>query len=524
MAKLTNLNLNAFSIVRGDDVQPANPGAVALVYKAQPKPKEQNTVAKETKTGTAPINKQSRVAAITKAVGEIMKAGWTETSTYSSQSSTSVQQQEDPAQAGGEAPIVVVIEQSAEKTEVPPVIEVAADDTEDVTKALNAVLKPVTEAITKFDSRLAVIEKQSTGSRQIEKGYMPGAQVGGGSEKFSEFTKFLSDKSGLTAGQKLSKATITTSGWSYGLSFVEGGNFIDYIVDQSVALKQCRTVKMPNAKMVIDKIGLGGNVLVKGTPGTDPGDTVSISGPTQVALVAEEVLAIVSIGDDTLEDNIEGDAFVQHLLGMIGRSASNELEAAAMMGDTSVSDAGIMDRFDGWYKLAKAAGAHVVEGMADANRKWPGTSADGTGVGWKMTKLLKAIPTKYWQDPSMMRNIINSLLYLDYNDAIAALNYANAFASVAGQTDLPIRGISHLKMPLLTTTQGFTYTSTPHTDGTFCMVTNMKNLIFGIHREIKIEPFRQPRKRCTDYVLSMRAVPAIENGDAIGIYDHLQLQ
>ena len=341
-----------------------------------------------------------------------------------------------------------------------------------------------------------------------------------GGAKFGDFTNFLKQQSGLSGGQKLTKATLTSAGWTYGLSYVEAGNFIDYIVDQSVLLKQCRMVKMPNNRYPIDKIGLGSTVLVKGTPGTDPGDTVSLSGPTQVLLNASEVIAIVSIGDDTLEDNIEGDAFVQHLLGMVGRAASNELEQAAILGDTAVANAGILDRWDGWYKLAKAGGAHVIEGMADTNRYWPGTAP----VGSKMTRVLKSIPSKYRMDLGMLRAILHNDLYLDYNDALATLNYTDAFRSVAGVADLPIRGVPNLKTPMLSTAQSFTYSSTPYTNGTFVMVTDIRNLIFGLHREIKIEPYRQPRKRATDYVLTMRGDVKIENSDAIGIYDHALVQ
>jgi hypothetical protein len=299
---------------------------------------------------------------------------------------------------------------------------------------------------------------------------------------------------------------------------VEAGQFIDYIVDQSTLLKLCRTVKMPNKKYFIDKIGLGGKVLVKGTPGTDPGDTVSTSGPTQVILDSNEVLAIVSIGDDTLEDNIEGDAFVQHLLGMIARAAANELEQAAIHGDTTVADTGILDRWDGWYKLAKANGAHVIEGMTDTDRYWPGTNAA------KATKVLKAIPSKYRQDMRNMACILNQDVYLDYNDELANKGYTDAWQAITGMTDLPVRGVKNVKVPMLQTNMSFSYSSTPYTDGTIVMFTDLRNLIFGIHRDIKIEPFRQPRKRATDYVLSMRGAVNIENCDAIGLYDHAKVK
>lgn len=521
MGKLTNLKLEEFSIVRGDGVQPANPGAVALFYKSAPTPQKEKEAMKERSLPAQPT-KKSRAQIIADAVRKVMKGTtvYESTATYTSTStsdnkSTVTEVPDDPSAAAGDmdgdAPTVIVISDSVQKTE-----PAAA-------AALESEIIALTKAITGLDSRLANVEKQSTGSRQLAKSLGGGVEVldgGGTGMKFPEFTKFLQAQSGLTAGQRLTKATLTSSGWSYGLGYVEAGQFIDYIVDQSVVLKQCRTIKMPNSRYPIDKIGLGSSVLVKGTPGTDPGDTVSLSGPTQVLLQAAEVLAIVSIGDDTLEDNIEGDAFVQHLLGMIARSAANELETAAMLGDTGTADTGILDRWDGWYKQAKAGGAHVTEGMADADRYWPGTAP----VAKKMTKVLKSIPSKYRQDLRTLRAILHNDLYLDYNDAIATLNYVNAFQAVAGVADLPIRGVANLQMPMLSTAQHFTYSATPYTNGTFVMVTDIRNLIFGIHREIKIEPYRQPRKRATDYVLTMRGDVKIENPDAIGIYDHALVQ
>jgi hypothetical protein len=525
MAKLTELNINAISIVRGDDFQPSNPGAVALVYKAHPKtPKEKDAVEKTNQQG-APVTKQSLAVRISKAVQEVLKGTTTyvDESSYSSQSrsTTTVTEQPDPSM-GEQMPVVVVVQDSVEKTA--PAASAAPEPPanaaqEVITKAVTDALAPIRDEVTKMGDRLATIEKQSTGSRRLDKS-IPTGGVEVKEGQYGEFNQFLKSHYGLTAGQKLTKTTLSSAGWSYGLSYAEAGSFIDYIVDQSVVLKQCRTVKMPNVKYNIDKIGLTGNVLVKATPGTDPGDTATVSTPTQVQLSASEVIAIVSIGDDTLEDNIEGEALVQHILGMIGRTAANQLEGAALMGDTGTADTGILDRWDGWNKLARANGAHVIEGMADADRKWPGTAP----VGSKMTKLLKTLPTKYRNDPSLLRLLINSDLYLDYTDAIATIAVPEAFKAVAGVTDLPIRSVPNVRMPLLPQNISFTYSATPYTDGTFVMLTNVQNLIFGIHRDIKIEPYRQPRKRATDYVISLRAAVQIENGDAIAIYDHLKVQ
>jgi hypothetical protein len=524
MAKLRNLKLDEFSIVRGSTKTPANPEAVALVYKAAEREEGNDLQIKKSEPKPAETKQKSLARRLADVIEGVLKAQTTttvqssSTSQYSSEYTETVNSEAGaPPNASGDGSTTIVITDAVEKTTPAPAPAAAAAGQDgDVGEVVKAI-EPLAKAVVSIDSRLAKLESRPVGSQQVAKS--AGITVTDRSgAKFPEFTKFLSQASQLSPGQRLTKATITSSGWSYGLSMAEAAVFIDYVVDQSTLLKLCRTVQMPDKKYNIDKIGLGGKVLVKGTPGTDPGDTVSVSGPTQVQLDAEEVIAIVSIGDDTLEDNIEGDAFVQHLLNMIAAAAANELEEAAIHGDTTVPDAGILDRWDGWYKLAKAAGAHVVEAMTDTNRYWPGDAAA------KATKLLKALPSKYRKDLRNLRCILPEDLYLDYSDELAAHGSSEGFMAITGIKDLSVRSVQHVRVPLLKTDMSFTYSATPYTDGTFVMFTDLRNLIFGIHRGIKIEPFRQPRKRCTDYVLSMRADAQIENGDAIAIYDHAKVQ
>lgn len=532
MGRLKNLVLDEFSIVRGSDVKPANPEAVALKYKTTPTAKEQSMNKTE---GLAAEPKQKSLAGqIADAVRGVVKATTrTYDSNYSS-TSKSVETIDDGGESAAPgadgSSTVVVITDTVEKTQPAPAApaaktQQAASATaeegigETIVKAISAGLDPLAKAVESLDSRIGSIENRSVGSQKVKSmGSNMTSVTSNSGDKFPEFTKFLRDVSGLTPGQKLTKATITGSGWSYGLSLAEAAQFIDYVVDESVLLKKIRTVVMPDKKYRIDKIGLGGNVLVKGTGGTDPGDTVSVSNPTVVELSAEEVVGIVSVSDDLLEDNIEGDAFVQHLLGMISRSGANELDQAAIHGDTTVADTGILDRWDGFYKLAKAGGAHVVEGMTESDRYWPGTN------GAKASKLLKALPTKYRMDYRTMGMILHNDLYLDYMDELASKGYSEAWQAITGMQDVPIRSIPNIRVPMLKTNMAFTHSATPYTDGTFVMLTDLRNLIVGIHREIRLEPQRNARKRCTDYVLSMRADVKIENADAIALLDHAKVK
>jgi hypothetical protein len=128
-----------------------------------------------------------------------------------------------------------------------------------------------------------------------------------------------------------------------------------------------------------------------------------------------------------------------------------------MMGDTGTADAGILDRFDGWYKLAKAGGAHVTEAMADSDRYWAGTAPAGS----KMTKLLKSLPLKYRQDLAMMRAILPPDLQLDYTDTIAAIAIPDAIKAITGVTDLPIRNVMVTRLAAGTTSQVLVGGTTP---------------------------------------------------------------
>ncbi len=514
--RLTNLNLQEFSIIRGEGVQPANPEATAAFFKGVEIIKEEGEHMSLKKSETPKTENQggvvSKVMEVLENAGLIAK-GYTRnsTSTYNSTSTSTDTVQEDPmaeevVEGAGEGVTIVVASSTAKAAPV--------ESTEDaVTKAVGVVLQPVVKTLLMLDGRLAAIEKSSIGSRAIKGITNMPAQVTS-NDKWEGVTKQLMQGYGLSAGQRLSKTTITSGNFSFGLEIEQAKQFLDYVVDQSTLLKLVRNVDMEGATKWINTIGLGGRIMKKGVSGVDPGDTVAMSGPTQLQLQASEVLAIVSIGDDTLEDNIEGPAFVDHLLKMISSAASNEVEMAAMMGDIAVADSGINDRWDGWYKKAKVQGAHVIEAMADADRFWAGTD------GVKGTRMLKALPLKYRQDLRNLSWMLAPDLYLDYTDVLAGKQIPQAYDSITGSGNIPLRGVKNTQVPLLPINQSFTYAAAPRTDGTFVMLTDVRNLIVGFQRHITLEAQRWARKRTTDYVLSLRADVQVENADAVVIYDH----
>lgn len=525
MAKTKNLVLEEFSIVRGSELRPANPGAVALAYKAEPTKKE-SQMDEKNKAAAAKKSLASQVADAVKTVlGTKAQTVRVSEHNYVSQSTSRETIDDGQADASGGSTTIVITDATAvEKTESAPAQPAeakAASQTQDPAQApdlaevVTQAVEPLVKSVTSIDERLAAVEKSSVGSKLMKTAATASPNDGA---RFPAFKAFLEQ---MTPGQRLSKAVITAQNWQYGLSVDEATKFLQFIIDESVLLKRIRTEFMNSPTKNIDKIGLGSKVLVKATPGVDPGDTVSLSGPTQIQLVSKEIIGIVSVGDDTLEDNIEGEAFMQTLLGMIARAAANEIEQAAIHGDTAVADDYLLDRWNGFYKKAVTGGCHRIEAMADADRYWPGTN------GAKATRLLKALPTKYRQDVRTLAWILHPDLYLDYNDELATKGYSEAFASITGIRDVPLRGIQNVQVPLLKTDMAFSYGTpepTQYTNGTIVMLTDLRNLIIGLQRQIRIETQRNARKRATDFVLTMRGDVQIENADAIALYDHARVK
>lgn len=136
----------------------------------------------------------------------------------------------------------------------------------------------------------------------------------------------------------------------------EADRFIDYIVDESVLKNSARIVKMQKQTKNIRALGLGTNRFLY------PGSTFTSSNylktltDQKIALVSKKLRGCVVIYDDDLEDNIEADAFADHVMRMVAGRIANELEEIFWIGDTaSVGGFASTDArslFDGWrYRI-----------------------------------------------------------------------------------------------------------------------------------------------------------------------------
>ena len=385
--------------------------------------------------------------------------------------------------------------------------------------------------------------------------------------------------------QELIEKAITSLsfGGGIGLSFEESNRFIDYMVDQSFLKNNVRIERMNSSVKKIDKIGLGERILRPGISAVDPGNTIGIS-TTQMELKTKEVIAIVEIGDDSIEDNIEGDALVDHIMQMVAKKAANELELAYMYGrQLNVGTPTHVEQlFDGWLTRAKDGG-HIVKSTENFY--------DRHITQEKLSKAVKAMPQQYRVNRSSLRFFSSDDIAQDYSDTLSQRLTTGADIYVQGMSPVRYGNILMQSVALMkndnpvvviggasttTTTNASAGASTivvasaadlsagksiviglgtaiqetatiisvsgsnvvlssalsythgsgstvkeASLDGSDILLTDANNLILGIQRNIKVETQRNARTRTTSFVLTLRVDTQVENLDACVVLQDL---
>jgi len=171
-----------------------------------------------------------------------------------------------------------------------------------------------------------------------------------------------SNKTLLTKSEQIARLTKMVSLPAIVLEAEEADRFIDYIVDESVLKNNARVIKMKKQTKNARALGLGDARFLKPAGTFSSSDYVKQLTTQKVPLVTKKMRGCVAIFDDDLEDNIEGDAFADHVQRMVTGKIGNELEEIFWIGDTgSLSGFGADDSrslFDGWrYRIRQSQAA-----------------------------------------------------------------------------------------------------------------------------------------------------------------------
>lgn len=325
------------------------------------------------------------------------------------------------------------------------------------------------------------------------------------------------------------------------LAAEEADQFIDYIVDESVMKGRARIVKMAKQTKNIRALGLGtGDFL-------HPGATFSSSeykktlSHHKIELVSVKVRGCIAIFDDDLEDNIEGDAFIDHLMKMVAKKISNELDVAYWIGDTGAGnafgDTDIRSLWDGWrYRIANGdtdgdayynsvAGGGIVLDATDDDTfvLEEGKIAmvkNAAPYNWdfKYNRILQALDSKY--KVGGLGNLAfynNDNVTQNYIEALSARSTVLGDNAILGKAPIQYGMVPIVSCPNMPITMdGGAQATEKCTDGAYTdvLLTPNGNMIIGIQRDIKIESQREAADEATYWFYSMRVVPAIENINA----------
>ena len=290
----------------------------------------------------------------------------------------------------------------------------------------------------------------------------------------------------LLAKAELSLSDLTAGGL---LNPEQSSTFLRKILDEATMLKEVRSVPMNAPQKVINKVGFTSRILkaavqTTGSRALSSGDR---SKPTtgKVTLNTVEVIAEVPLPYEVLEDNIERDDFQDTLLTLMAERAALDLEELVIQGDTDSGD-DYLALTDGVLELA-------TSNVVDAGNS-PITPA-------LLSTAMKAMPTKYLRMKSRMAWFMPHDIEQDYRTALASRQTGLGDAVITG--DAPVRAL------------GIRIIACANMPSDQIVLTDPRNIIFGLQRNIRIETDRNIQERQIDIVLTARVAVQLEEEDAV---------
>lgn len=303
----------------------------------------------------------------------------------------------------------------------------------------------------------------------------------------------------MSVEEMLQKAIDTTDLAAGGLLGPEQSQkFTDLVVDQSVMLKEARVVRMRSAVTEIDRIATTGRVSQLKSEGIAP---ASLAEPafSKVTLTAVDIITPFELTFEALEDNVAGGNLEETVIRVMAKQTATDLEELAIQGDKASLDT-FLAGMDGWRVLA--AGGHV-EDLAGAT-----LSKDALGT------MFRALPDKYKRNYGDLRFYFAPALTQDWHDTFADRNTSIGDKALLGAQVPPYMGVPLITVPAIPTNLAGVLGHVG-TNLSYGFLTPRDNLIFGIHREIRIDKDKDVLRGVNIYAITTRVAVEFENDDAV---------
>lgn len=296
--------------------------------------------------------------------------------------------------------------------------------------------------------------------------------------------------------------------------------FLDYMWDKTVLGSQVRTERIKGETAELTRMAVGERLLRVATEAVDDGLNVGAAFG-KISISTTKFRLDWELSREALEDGREGEALEDHVARLMAAQVANDLEDYAINADSSKSNTNLsLGAFDGWAKILRRTG-HVV----DAG----GASLDRT----VLSKALKAMPRKGLQNRAGLKffagsNDIQDLLDSEYAIALAANQTGTSAGDIAGGAPgfagPRVWGQDIQEVPLFAADRVGTYSGAGASDDDHSEVwlTNPKNLIWAVQREIQVFREFKTKKDSIEFTLYCRVGTAVEDPNQAVVVTNLK--
>jgi len=254
-----------------------------------------------------------------------------------------------------------------------------------------------------------------------------------------------------TQSEFLQKAVQTTDSIAQSgkLNPKQADRFLDFVFDESVLKGNVRMERFRNEQFDIDTMGVGKRVALSHKEAQDPQRRRSAKF-SQRKMIPAEVVVPLEFSERFLAHNLEGMSAEDHVLSMMARAFSNDLEELYILGNP-LGRAATPEELDfgtstttyvkdeylalqtGWSELAEAGN------ILDAN---------GANISPNLfSQGMQALPTKFQRQLNSMRWLLPQNLDHKYNEKVSARATAAGDSALAGGSGDSF-GIRRVPVPL----------------------------------------------------------------------------
>lgn len=287
----------------------------------------------------------------------------------------------------------------------------------------------------------------------------------------------------------------------------QSDRFIDLLIDESVLLKRIRREKKDNSKGEINKLDLG-TIVTEGAAATSKART---SVPTE-AVVTYDMVKYRSAFDlrtDFQEDNLEGPAIRDKILGMFTKRMAIDIEMAAIEGDESLSTGDAQTNSNNLLGVNDGFNQILVDNVPAAQQIDAAGAAPSKQLYYEMKR---AIPSRYRAAKPMYNWIVPSGPFDKWMLEWSNRETQGGDSALANGTVPGPWGIGMLEVPLMPEDLSW---GTSGTDGSQIWLTPFENLILFVRREITIEFERKPRLDLWEATIHYKVDFEVENPDLV---------